>query len=476
MKEDERTQRLQAAKVVMQEHGETDSAIQAFLYYYGLLLDGAAGQISGMEIASVPHATNLERLDDMAEEGRAAVDKAVIIKLNGGLGTGMGLRKAKSLLPAKDDLTFLDIIARQVLRLRAQGASPLPVLFMNSFSTHADTLSALDRYPELKEGNGVIPQAFIQNRVPKIRQDNLHPVSWPSKPELAWCPPGHGDLYTVLAASGLLDQLLAQGLRYAFVSNADNLGAVLDYRVLGYFAAGDVPFMMEVADRTVADRKGGHVARSATKGHLLLREAAQCPEGEVDAFQDIEIFKYFNTNNLWINLPALKVALEANRGFLPLPLIRNEKTVDPADSTSPAVYQLETAMGAAIECFEGAEILRVPRTRFAPVKTTDDLLALWSDIFVLNDEFHVVQDERRTLGTIDIKLDKRFYKMLPDFRRRFPHGAPSLINCERLSIEGDVQFGRDVKVNGVVDLKVEEGEHRAIPDGARLETLRVEGR
>ena len=100
----------------------------------------------------------------------------------------------------------------------------------------------------------------------------------------------------------MLDTLLANGYEVAFVSNADNLGAELDPLPLGYFVSERLPFLMEVADRTAADRKGGHLARRKSDGRLALRESAQCPDEDTDAFQDVDRHRYFNTNNLWINL------------------------------------------------------------------------------------------------------------------------------------------------------------------------------
>ncbi len=173
-----------------------------------------------------------------------------------------------------------------------------------------------------------------------------------------------------------------RGYRYAFTSNVDNLGATIEPAILGYFVAQGLPFMMEVADRTEADQKGGHLARRAATGRLLLRETAQCPPSDTEAFQDITRHRYFNTNNLWINLDALADLLARSEDGVALPLIRNSKTVDPRDPDSPPVYQLETAMGAAIELFDGAGAIRVPRSRFAPVKTTDDLLGVRSDAYL----------------------------------------------------------------------------------------------
>jgi UTP--glucose-1-phosphate uridylyltransferase len=100
---------------------------------------------------------------------------------------------------------------------------------------------------------------------------------------------------------------LDEGARYALIVNGDNLGATLDPALLGYFSSHRLPFMMEVAQRTPTDMKGGHLARN-TNGSLILREIAQCPEEDLAAFQDIEKYRYFNVNSLWINLQALGCA------------------------------------------------------------------------------------------------------------------------------------------------------------------------
>merc|ERR1719355_108541 len=130
---------------------------------------------------------------------------------------------------------------------------------------------------------------------------------------------------------------------------------------------------MEVAVRTDADKKGGHLAFDKETKGLTLREAAQCPDEDEKEFQNVGKYKFFNTNNLWVDLDALKTQFEKNSGCIPLPVMKNGKTVDPRDKESTKVLQLETAMGAAIECFDGASAIAVPRTRFAPVKTTNDL-------------------------------------------------------------------------------------------------------
>jgi UTP--glucose-1-phosphate uridylyltransferase len=318
---------------------------------------------------------------------------------------------------------------------------------MNSFSTREDTLAALQAYPALW---GDLPLDFLQHKVPKVRQDDYSPAEYPSAPQLAWNPPGHGDIYTALITSGMLAQLRAADVRYAFVSNGDNLGAVLDERMLGYFVRQELPFMMEVADRTAADRKGGHLAQ-LPNGQLVLRESAQCPAEDMDAFQDIERHTYFNTNNLWVNLEALDRLLADRENILGLPLIRNSKTVDPRDPASAAVYQLETAMGAAVAVFPRAGAICVPRTRFAPVKSTSDLLAVRSDAYVLTDDWRIVVNPARTLPQqVVVDLDGRYYNLIDNMEARFPEGVPSLLECESLTVRGDVTFGRGVALQGHV--------------------------
>ena len=204
---------------------------------------------------------------------------------------------------------------------------------MNSFATRDDTLAALERYPDLPVSD--LPLDFMQGKVPKLLEDGFGPVEWPADPSLEWAPPGHGDVYSSLRTSGMLERLLSGGYRYLFLSNSDNLGAVLDPRILDWFAREGLPFLSESTDRTESDRKGGHLARSREDGRLVLRETAQTPEADVDSFEDVSRHRYFNCNNIWVDLEALDRALDERDGVLGLPMIVNNKTVDPGDSSSP---------------------------------------------------------------------------------------------------------------------------------------------
>jgi UTP--glucose-1-phosphate uridylyltransferase len=436
-------------------------AIDTFRHYWERLRDGETGFLGRDAIDPVETLPDSEELGGYLDRGAEALGRAVVVKLNGGLGTSMGMESAKSLLEVRDGDSFLDLTAKQVLHLRREHHCELPLVLMNSFRTQEDSLAALGRYPELDVG---LPLDFLQNKVPKVLTDDLSPAVWPEDPSLEWCPPGHGDIYTALHTSGMLDTLLARGYEYAFLANGDNLGAVLDLSILGWFAEEKAPFLMEVADRTEADKKGGHLARRRD-GRLELREVAQCPEDELDEFQDVSLYRYFNTNTLWVSLSALARALEESGGVLGLPMIRNAKRLDPRKEDSPAVLQLETAMGAAISVFEGARALRVPRARFVPVKTTNDLLGLWSDVWRTTEDHRLVPAGSQGVGELVVDLDPRYYRLIGPFQERFPHGAPSLADCRRLTVRGDVFFGADVVVRGDVTIEHDGPEPRVIPDG-----------
>jgi UTP--glucose-1-phosphate uridylyltransferase len=378
-----------------------------------------------------------------SSQGRDVLDQLVIVKLNGGLGTSMGLEGPKSLLEVKPGMSFLDVVITQVLALRERYGARLPLVLMNSAVTRDPSLEVLSRYNGLAVPR--VPVDFLQGREPKIRADDFYPVQWPAEPELEWCPPGHGDIYAALAASGTLDALLEAGLRYAFVSNSDNLGAVADMRIAAWLAAEQVPFALEAVRGTPADRKGGHFGRY--QGRVVLRETAQVPEGDI-SFTDVQRWRWYNTNNIWIDLRALKDLQGADPAAPVLPLIVNRKTVDPRDPESTPVIQLESAMGAAIGSIPGARVVHVPRSRFVPVKTTNDLLVVRSDAYELTSDGQMRPSFDGPAPVVT--LDKDFYQLLPDFEARFPAGPPSLRRCGRLEVDGDVTFGAGVTAIGDV--------------------------
>lgn len=435
----------------MQSVGLPLAAIEAFRHSVKVLTSNESMMISEQDIEPARDVADWDELVAKTSEADAAMlAQTVVLKLNGGLGTGMGLQKAKSLLEIKPGITFLDLIVRQVQSLRVRAGHPVNLLLMNSFSTSADTMAYLSRYAESGFGDAEKVE-MLQNRVPKLLTDSLEPVSMPGHEDLEWCPPGHGDLYPAILGSGWLDKLLAAGVRYAFVSNSDNLGAQLDTRFLRWFAESGAPFVMEVTRRTEADKKGGHLAVRRTDGQPLLREVAQCPEEDMEDFQNIAKHRYFNTNNLWIRLDALKAELDANGGVLPLPVIRNVKTADPRDAATPQVYQLETAMGAALQCFAGARAVCVPRSRFFPVKTCSDLLLLRSDAVEIGEDGSMTLAPECNGVAPVVLLDSKQYKLVDSLDAL---GVPSLKHVTKLVVKGAHQFAPGEPLSGNVSIGV----------------------
>src|SRR5437867_328564 len=267
----------------MRSAGIASPTIRAFL---GAVHQVAAGETGLLPESAIEPVESLPKLEDLQQSNTdiRMLRHLAVVKLNGGLGTSMGLDRVKSLIPVKGQETFLDFIARQIYHLRGRSNMAEPAFYlMNSFNTQKDTLDYLRKYPGLGEDGRV---DFLQNMVPKIDAQTFLPICWPEQPDLEWCPPGHGDLYPALLSSGLLDRLLGRGVKYLFVSNSDNLGATVDLNLLRYFAEAGLSFLMEVAERTASDRKGGHLTRLRRSGRLALRESAQCPKQDESAFQD----------------------------------------------------------------------------------------------------------------------------------------------------------------------------------------------
>ena len=444
--------RLKLAEEKMRAGGQDDEAIAVFKSAFARLLAGEEAMLASSELEPASDVPSLEQLE--AHDPGRALERLVLIKLNGGLATTMGLQQPKSLVQARDGHSFLELIIGQTLALRRAHGVRLPLVLMNSQATEVQIRPALANHPDLATDG--LALEFMQSMVPKLAADTLEPISWPKAPALEWCPPGHGDVYGALRRSGMLAALLERGFSHAMISNSDNLGATLDPRIAAHVVDQEIPFLMEVVVGTEAERKGGHIARRRSDRQLVLREVAQTPPEDEASFRDFRHWRFYNTNSLWVDLRVLSEMLEQRGGVLELPLIVNRKTVDPRDPGSPPVLQLESAMGAALGSFRDARLLCVPRSRFVPVKTTNDLLVLRSDVYRLAETMVVEPIPERDGRLPYVDLDKRVYRLLDQFESRFPDGVPSLREAERLIVNGDVTFGEGVVVKGDVELRAEQ--------------------
>ncbi|KAI0254012.1 UTP--glucose-1-phosphate uridylyltransferase-domain-containing protein [Lactifluus subvellereus] len=441
-----------------------DTEMQSFFYLFTRYLsERAQAQELNWDRIKSPGDDQIVPYSSLSKpKDASALNKLAVLKVNGGLGTSMGMTGAKSALEVKDDMTFLDLTVRQIEHLNTTERVDVPLILMTSFNTHEDTLRIIKKYANQQ----LRITTFNQSRYPRIFKETLLPCPKSAEDDKKnWYPPGHGDLYNALLHSGVLDQLLAEGKEYLFVSNSDNLGAVVDQSILQHMIDTQAEFLMEVTDKTKADIKGGTLVDY--DGSIRLLEVAQVPSEHLEEFKSVRKFKIFNTNNIWINLRALKRVME-NEG-LDLEIIINPKSMDDGQ----AVIQLETAAGAAIKHFKGAHGVNVPRSRFLPVKSCSDLLLIKSDIYSLEHGQLVINPSRMFENTPVIKLGDHF-KKIQQFQKRFKK-IPKIIELDHLTVTGDVYFGRNVTLRGTVIVVANEGQRIDIPDGCILENRLLSG-
>ncbi|ODV80069.1 UTP-glucose-1-phosphate uridylyltransferase [Suhomyces tanzawaensis NRRL Y-17324] len=442
---------------------EMDSFFALFRRY---LTDKASGNTLDWDKIKSPTPSEVVAYDTLGESAASNLSKLAVLKLNGGLGTSMGCVGPKSVIEVRDGNTFLDLSVRQIEHLNRKYDADVPLLLMNSFNTDADTAKIIKKY----QGHRIRVKTFNQSRFPRIFKDSLLPVPESFDDSLeAWYPPGHGDLFEALVQSGELDALLAQGREILFVSNGDNLGATVDTKILDHMIETGAEYLMELTDKTRADVKGGTLINY--EGQVRLLEIAQVPKEHVEEFKSIKKFKYFNTNNLWINLRAIKNLVEQNA--IQAEIIPNQKTISIGNSDIN-VLQLETAVGAAIRHFKGAHGVVVPRSRFLPVKTCSDLLLVKSDLFYLEHGALKLDPTRDGFSNPLIKLGSHF-KKVSGFQSRIPH-MPKILELDHLTITGNVNLGRGVTLKGTVIIVCNDGEKIDIPNGSILENVVVTGK
>lgn len=376
--EAEKLEKLRSAVSGLNQISENEKS--GFINLVGRYLSGEAEHVDWSKIKTptddivVPYDTIAPPPEDEVKT-KELLDKLVVLKLNGGLGTTMGCTGPKSVIEVRNGLTFLDLIVMQIENLNSKYGCKVPLVLMNSFNTHDDTLKIVEKYTN----SSVEIHTFNQSQYPRLVVEDFLP--FPCKGQTGrdgWYPPGHGDVFPSLKNSGKLDLFLSQGKEYIFVANSDNLGAIVDLKILSHLVQNKNEYCMEVTPKTLADVKGGTLI--SYEGKVQLLEIAQVADEHVNEFKSIEKFKIFNTNNLWVNLNAIKRLVEADA--LKMEIIPNPKEVE-----GVKVLQLETAAGAAIKFFDNVIGINVPRSRFLPVKATSDLLLVQSDLYTVADGF-----------------------------------------------------------------------------------------
>ncbi|KAI3462224.1 hypothetical protein Pfo_018887 [Paulownia fortunei] len=460
----EKLSKLKSDVATLNQISENEKS--GFINLVARYLSGEAQHIEWSKIQTptdevvVPYGT-LAPVPEDAAETKKLLDKLVVLKLNGGLGTTMGCTGPKSVIEVRNGLTFLDLIVIQIETLNAKYGCNVPLLLMNSFNTHDDTLKIVEKYAN----SNIEIHTFNQSQYPRLVVEDFSPL--PSKGNTgkdAWYPPGHGDVFPALKNSGKLDALLSQGKEYVFVANSDNLGAVVDLKILNHLIRNKNEYCMEVTPKTLADVKGGTLI--SYEGKVQLLEIAQVPDEHVNEFKSIEKFKIFNTNNLWVNLEAINRLVEGDA--LKMEIIPNPKEVD-----GVKVLQLETAAGAAIRFFDHAIGINVPRSRFLPVKATSDLLLVQSDLYTLSDGFVIRNPARANPANPSIDLGPEF-KKVANFLSRFK-SIPSIVDLDSLKVSGDVWFGAGVTLKGKVTIAAKPGLKLEIPDGAVIANKEING-
>lgn len=444
---------------------EMDNFFALFRRY---LQDKAKGTTLDWDRIQPPQPSQVIPYDSLPKkENTELLSKLAVLKLNGGLGTSMGCVGPKSVIEVREGMSFLDLSVRQIEYLNRVNNVNVPFVLMNSFNTDDDTQNIIKKY----EGHNVDILTFNQSRYPRVAKDSLLPVPKDhSSPIGDWYPPGHGDVFESLENSGILDELVGRGIEYLFLSNVDNLGAVVDLRILEHMVDSKAEYVMELTDKTKADVKGGTIIDY--EGTVRLLEIAQVPKEHTQEFKSIKKFRYFNTNNIWLNLKAIKRVVENDE--LELEIIPNSKSI-PADKSGESdlsVIQLETAVGAAIRHFKNAHGVNVPRRRFLPVKTCSDLMLVKSDLYSMKHGQLMIDSARFGPAPL-IKLGSHF-KKVSDFQKRV-QSIPRILELDHLTVTGAVNLGRGVTLKGTVIIVANEGSTIDIPPGSILENVVVQG-
>lgn len=441
----------ESAKKILEKHHLSKKDKDAFLKLYKLFLAAPKTKPRNLNTVTTDQIDNIATLASVTpEETKKLAKKLAVIKLNGGIASTMKAKVPKSTILVKNNLSFLDISIRQIADIKKNIGVSIPFFLMNSFYTHRRILKELKNQP-------IKVKCLKQSRCPIIDAKTSLPFESSDNIKLKYYPPGHGEIFDKILNKKFLSKLLSNNIEVLFISNCDNLGASLDFKILKWIQKKNIDFLMEVSDQTPQDVKGGIIHRDGDR--LYLAETSQIKHLADGILKNRSKKIAFNTNNIWINIACL-IDLLNKQKKLELPLIINQKT-EPIN-----FIQLETAVGSAISFFKNASLLAVERDRFLPVKTLADLFLIQSDIFILKENKLELNSLRKhkELPIIDLG---GFFDSLKKYQSRIK-AMPSLLDLQQLTVRGDVTFAEGVTLKGKV--KIVAGRKRMlIAPGTKLE-------
>ncbi|CAI4064416.1 hypothetical protein SUVZ_08G0350 [Saccharomyces uvarum] len=402
--------------------------------------------------------TEFEDIRDSDALDHALLSKLATLKLNGKADSVIG--KESPLFEVKNGKCSLDIIVQQTQNLNTSFNCDVPLIFMTSLETEPQISNFLK---ESYTCSKVEWKTIVHSSFPAIDKDTLLPAVFQINvcEEDLWYPCGSGNLIDTLYFSGELDNLIVQGKEVLFVSDLDNLGAIVDLNILSYMITNEIDYLVEVVERTANDSNTGVLATYESKLRLvdykcLSRESARkC--------------KTVNTNNIWINLRKLKNLIESDS--LNLPICSSETKMIIHNSPLMEILHLQTNLGDCIDFFSNSQIIKVPRNRFLPLATCEDLFLLNSNLYDLDTSGSLNLYPLRFELLPSIKLGDEFANY-ETFKIGIPD-IPNILELDHLTVMGNVFFGYKIILRGTVVIICDEDDVIIIPDGSILENVIV---
>lgn len=445
-KNDEKLKNMKKQLELIREEYDNEYEIEQFYKTYSRFIEESGSTINWKKVKQPEgKIVKYEDLEESADP-KDLLSKLAVLKLNGGLGTTMGCHGSKSAIQVKKGQNFLDMSIKQVQDLNKQHGVKVPFILMNSFNTDKETIALTKQYKDII--------MFNQPKHPRI-DSKTHMII---EGDERYYPAGHGEMLIAIVKTGVLDELIEKGKEYVFVSNVDNLAATVDLKILEYLQKNNIDFGMEVTEKTKADVKGGTLINY--DGKLKLLEIAQVPEEYKKEFKSIDKFKIFNTNSVWINLRALKIAIEKG---MDLDIIRNEKRVE-----GKSVIQLETAVGAAVKFFERNCGILVPRSRFVPVKSCSDLFLLRSSLYEDKNGVISMTPKRNIPSLPSVRLIGSNFSDIKGYEECV-QSEPDIVDMESLVLAGNVVIQKNVTLKGEVIICATDGSQYDVPENSVLE-------